>query len=391
MATVIKGVEDVQYVLNSLQFTKVNTPVLVEVATSNYRGHFLKLLEQAEDGDRRSRDTLKTAIECLSDISLQCLTQIGVTSINIPNLVSIAFSEKAPLFRQMINAAVSGRGQEHELAKAQLFNALGIAQPASAGNQQHAQANNNQQQPQSNRNQSYKSENRAQQGQQQRPNANQQQNRPQQHQQQRPNASQQRAASGGGGDGNVHDMQEYRDNKRGEGEEQRVTNEDTDYECLRFFGSKFAVCLNKTNKNGKEVINIDFATGSDRNFDWANKIVFQCSPHEMVFLYGVLMLYIPKWVSDMHATKQSNQKKTLSIEAQEGGYFISLMATGEQSGRGVKMLFKESATLKGFVYSRLKNWFEGHSDALIHQWIQAQCKTYTYEAKQKGPRNVSNG
>jgi hypothetical protein len=382
MATVIKGVEDVQYVLNSLQFTKVNTPVLVEVATSNYRGHFLKLLAQAEDGDRRSRDTLKTAIECLSDISLQCLTQIGVTSINIPNLVSIAFSEKAPLFRQMINAAVSGRGQEHELAKTQLFNALGIAQPASAGNQQ---------QPQSNSNQSYKSENRAQQGQQQRPNANQQQNRTQQHQQQRPNVNQQGPASGGGGDDNVHDMQEYRDNKRGEAEEQRVTSEDADYECLRFFGSKFAVCLNKAHKNGKEVINIDFATGSDRNFDWAKKIVFQCSPHELIFLYGVLMHYIPGWVSDMHATKQSNQKKTLTIEAQDGGYFISLMATGEQSGRGVKMLSKESATLKGFVYSRIKTWFDGHSDALIHEWIKGQCKTYTYAPRQKGQRNVSNG
>lgn len=373
MATVIKGIEDVLYVLNSLKLSKVNTPVLVEISNSNYKGHFLKLLANAEDGDTRSRDTLKTTVECLSDISLQCLTQIGVTSINIPNLVSIAFSEKAPLFRQMINAAISGRGQEHEIAKTQLFNALGISPPGSSGNRQGGQAN---------RNQSNRSESRPQQGQQPNRHNSNQQNSVQNHQQ---------SEDGGRGEQNVHHMQDYRDNKSGEESEQRVASEDADYECLRFFGSKFAVCLNKSPKNGKEVINIDFATGSDRNFDWSKKIVFQCSPHELIFLYGVLMHYIPGWISEMHATKQSNQKKTLTIEAQEGGYFISLMATGEQSGRGVKMLSKESATLKGFVYSRIKTWFEGHSDALIHEWIKGQCMSYKYEPRQKGQRNVSNG
>ncbi|MGP1715732.1 MAG: hypothetical protein ACTS9Y_01005 [Methylophilus sp.] len=378
MATVIKNLSQVIGILANLNMPKMNGPAVVEISKSTGRNQFLKLVSAAEDGDRRSSDSLRTICECVSEVAIQCITEIGVTQISIPKLVEIAFSEKANLFKSFINSALSSKGSDREVAINKIFDHLGLVRPAASSNGAGQRAGGSQ----SNVNHNSASD-RVGEGKSQNQ-FSQKQEEPtreyrQQEQRQTNNSSQSNRSSGdrqqsgyqnNQGNDNVAHMNDYRENTAdtSEGGQQKGG-----FESMSFFGNKFACCFNKSQKNDKEVVNIDFAEGSNRKYNWGNKVAFQCSCNEMIFVYGVLMGYIAGWISEMHG--QSDIKKTLSIEKQDGGCYISINAKGM---KGVKIPFAESAQLKSFLYSRIKTWFGDNNDQLIHQWIKDQCTQYHY-------------
>lgn len=422
MSTVIQNTGDVHRVLKFLNMPKINEPALIEISGEQvFKSTFLQLLASAEDGNQQSQANLRVILECLCDVTLQCLATIGVSKISMPSLVGIAFGSRASLFRAMVSAALTGRGTEKDIAVNRIYDELGLER-SSPQRQDSNQANLRQSQQQNsngggqrqaanhgNGNSASNNQHPASSG-----NSNAAAHKPRyannqnESQSQSGNSSHRNSNSqinsdpvNRGGQGyqseqssmehgnsnqsqqNVRNIDEY----RGRQEPEEGPVEENAFEYMHFYAKSYACCFNKVEKKGKEVINIDFAIGSKKDIDWKNKIVFQCSSGEMVYLYGVLMGYIPGWRSEMHATTTSPVKKTLEIEAQQGGYFLSLMATGEKSGRALKIPSQASASLKAFVYARLKTFFEGCSDPLIHEWVKAQCKDYQYEKK---ARNASN-
>lgn len=377
MATIIKNLSQVVAILANLNMPKINDPAIVEISKSDYRNQFLRLIGEAEDGDRRSADALRTACECMSEVAIQCITEIGVTQISIPKLVNIAFSEKANLFKSFINSALGSKGSDREVAINKIFDHLGLTRPSnsSTGAGERAASVN------SNRNHNSASsragEGASHQG--ERTSGQMQQNQNQNQNQNQRQASKPSERSGDSNAGqqhnqrndNIANIDDYRGgpNESTENGQQRTQV----FDSMSFFGANYACCFNKSDKDGKEVINIDFAEGSNRVFKWKQKVSFQCSCSEMIFLYGVLMGYNAGWVSQMHG--QSDIKKTLSIEKQDGGCYISINAKGM---KGVKIPYADSARVKAFVYSRIKTWFGDNNDTLIHQWIKDQCTQYTY-------------
>lgn len=418
MSTVIQNTGDVHRVLKFLNMPKINEPALIEISGEQvFKSTFLNLLASAEDGNQQSQANLRVILECLCDVTLQCLATIGVSKISMPSLVGIAFGNRASLFRAMVSAALTGRGTEKDIAINRIYDELGLerssAQRQDSNQGNHRQPQQQQQQQQQNNNgagqrqaANHGNGNSASNNQHQASNGNSNaaahkpryannQNESQSHSgtssNRNSNSQMNSDSANRGGQGyqnnqsqqNVRNIDEY----RGRQDQDEGPVEENAFEYMHFYSKSYACCFNKVEKKGKEVINIDFAIGSKKDIDWKNKIVFQCSSGEMVYLYGVLMGYIPGWRSEMHATTTSPVKKTLEIEAQQGGYFLSMMATGEKSGRALKIPSQASASLKAFVYARLKTFFEGCSDPLIHEWVKAQCKDYQYEKK---ARNASN-
>lgn len=415
MATRIESLNQVKAILSGLNMPKVNEPAMREISNSSKKAVFLKLLANAEDGDRRSSEELRTICECISDVAISCLATIGIKKIEIPKLVDIALGDKASLFRSLINSANADRGTDKEVAITKIYDFLGLERPRS---EQGSNSNNNHNNQSHNRNINSNSSGAGEGMQRQsRPNGNAngyannqtrgesqqpsnqntdrsqasahhsdagREQRQQQQRQQQPNRDHHNERSPRPAD-NVKQLEDYRQNQSSSGTGGSTMQ--SDYEEMGFFSSSFACKFNKVVKDDKQVLRLDFATGSNRNYDWSKKISFQCSCDEMIFMYGVLIGKLPGWKSEMHASPSNKSvKKSVFIEKQEDGYFISGSST-EHKPHGVKIQFKQSALLKAFVYLRVKTWFGDCSDALIHKWIEEQCSHYTYEKHaQRGQR-----
>jgi hypothetical protein len=102
-------------------------------------------------------------------------------------------------------------------------------------------------------------------------------------------------------------------------------------QSAHLYAGKAAFCFtkNKTQTGVYPTITIDSARalpGAERQYDWKHKIIFQLTVSELPLVYGVFMGYLPELRLAGHG-KANN--KSLSIKAQDGGYFMSMQMSGD--------------------------------------------------------------
>lgn len=348
-----KGFKDVLDTMAKIKLQKVNESALKCVSNSQSKDDFLFHLTNAEAGDKSSLDKLIIICGCISEITMEAISNIGIVDINSSKLVEIAFGEKASLFRSAINTAMSTKGQERDIAVNQIYTFLGVS-GATRGYNNDSASTQNQSKSQDNNNSRGDSKSN---------------NTP----------------------SNVAHMDNYKGGEESISENEEVSKDDATYgQVIRVYGGSCAVCFNQTeNKSSEKVLTVDFARGERKTYDWGKKQVFQFTRNEMVYLYGVLMGYINSWKSNMHEAPGANKiSKNFSIERQDKAFFTSLKVSTEESGRAVPVGYDNTAMLTGFVFSRIKSGFEGVSDELIHSWIKSQCSLY--KPAERGGK-VANG
>ena len=348
-----KGFKDVLDTMAKIKLQKVNESALKCLSNSQSKDDFLFHLTNAEAGDKSSLDKLIIICGCISEITMEAISNIGIVDINSSKLVEIAFGEKASLFRSAINTAMSTKGQERDIAVNQIYTFLGVTGATKGYNND---SNHSTQQSKSQDGSNAKSESKQ-----------------------------------NSGASNVAHMDSYKGGDEGITEDDGGTKDAVNYgKVIRVYGGSCAVCFNQTeSKSSEKVITVDFARGEGKQYDWGKKQVFQFTRNEMVYLYGVLIGYISSWKSNMHEAPGANKiSKNFSIERQEDKFFTSLKVSTEGTGRAVPVGYDNTAMLTGFVFTRIKSEFEGVSDELIDFWIKTQCNLY----KQAGRGGkVANG
>lgn len=336
-----KGFNDVLETMAKIKLQKVNESALKCLSNSQNKNDFLFHLTNAEAGDSGSLEKLKIICGCISEITMEAISNIGIVDINSSKLVEIAFGEKASLFRSAINAAMSTKGQERDIAVNQIYGFLGVNGATSGYN-----------------NDTPNTQNKSQSG---------------------ASSDGRNASNSNNTSSNVAHMDSYKSSEDSINEGEEGHKDDAKYGAvIRIYGGKCACCFNQTeNKANLKVITVDFARGENKVYDWGKKVIFQFTQNEMVYLYGVLMGYINKWSSNMHEAPGAQKiSKNFNIERQDKAFFASLRISNEETGRAVPIGYDNSAMLAGFVFKRIKAEFEGISDELIHSWVKSQCATY---------------
>ncbi len=72
---------------------------------------------------------------------------------------------------------------------------------------------------------------------------------------------------------------------------------------------------------GTPVLLLDAATGSDKTFDWANKITISLPPHSVSQVLAVLCRWSPAYTERGHG---GSHDKSISIKAQASNHFLSV-------------------------------------------------------------------
>lgn len=141
---------------------------------------------------------------------------------------------------------------------------------------------------------------------------------------------------------NVHQMQRG-ESRRAESynnaaQEDASRQEQRAFESTHIYGGNAALCfgMDTTRSNGKPTVNIDGASAcGTRQYDWANKTVFQLTVAELPLVFGVLYGFINSITLSGHG---ANNEKTFSVENQGPKFFMSLKVSGGANKEGGRVI-----------------------------------------------------
>lgn len=130
----------------------------------------------------------------------------------------------------------------------------------------------------------------------------------------------------------------------------------------KVFGGKgafqFEVVRNNAGRRTNLALMIEAARGENKVYEWANKIVLQCTPEEVVQLVAVLHGLAPACKFNNHGPKNDKGFEILN----QGANFFLKAWTGEQNSMvAVPMPRQWAATLGLMLTSLVKRLFPGQS------------------------------
>lgn len=158
-------------------------------------------------------------------------------------------------------------------------------------------------------------------------------------------------------------------------------NPDREYRSVHVYGSSSALCfsVDVSRSSKSHVIRIEGAKGSNRTFNWGQKISLQLTFGELTLITGCLLGYMDSYTIAAHG---DNNDKFGSIERQQGHYFITL-SQRDANKIAVQLTAVDLFPVTALFFEQIRRNVPQMSDALIRDLIKNAAELHNAKPKNR--------